>query len=311
MGIYDRDYYRPRPSGGWPNWLPQNAVGLLILINIAVYIAELISPEIHGPRIPKGEHWLSYFFADFPDTILHPWLWWKFLTSGFTHDPSSIGHILNNMLVLYFLGRDVEYRYGTKEFLRIYLTTLVFSAMGWGILSLLAGEDRLTPSYGASGAISGIVVLYALNFPRRTLYLFFAIPVPAWICGMLFVGMDMLGAFGGRPGENVAFTCHLSGAAFAAAYYYFRWDFSSLGGRFFARPFSAIADWWRRKPALRVHQPKDEQPPTEHQTKPGDDELAREVDRILEKVYRDGEGSLTSKERATLETASRKFRERK
>ena len=61
------------------------------------------------------------------DTLTQPWLWWQYLTAGFTHSPLRFDHILGNMLVLFFLGRDVEEAYGPKEFLRLYLVMVVFA----------------------------------------------------------------------------------------------------------------------------------------------------------------------------------------
>ena len=56
-------------------------------------------------------------------------MWWQFLTYGFVHDPFASQHIFFNMLVLFFLGRDVEQWYGTREFIRLYLVTLVFASV--------------------------------------------------------------------------------------------------------------------------------------------------------------------------------------
>ena len=128
---------------------------------------------------------------------------------------------------------------------------------------------------GASGAIAGMVILFALNYPRATILLFFVIPMPAWLAGVLFVGLDMLGAFGGRPGSNIAFSAHLAGAAFAFVYYQQRWNLTRLTQGFRWPQLPA-----RRKPRLRVHRP-------EQDLEPG---LNQEVDRILEKISRAGRG---------------------
>ncbi len=154
----------------------------------------------------------------------------------------------------------------------------------------------LAGAYGASGAIAGVVVLYALNFPRRTLLLFFVIPVPAWLCGVLLVGWDMLGATGRAGASNVAYSMHLAGAAFAFVYYQFRWNLTGLTGslNFHWPSFSGGG--------LGCTSTRPEEPP------PSD--LSAEVDRILEKIYREGEASLTAKERKTLEAASREYQQR-
>jgi membrane associated rhomboid family serine protease len=236
-------------------------------------------------------------------TLKHPWLWWEFLTYGFAHSPYDYTHILFNMMGLYFLGRDVEDAYGPKEFLRFYLAAMVFASVVWCVVNRLTGAPGGAIAYGASGAIAGVVILYALNFPHRMLLLFFVIPVPAWLCGVLIVVLDMLGASGhglevsGHGGEKVqiAYSMHLAGAAFAAIYYQCGWNFARLTSWWTAWP-----SFFRRKPALRVHHPNDATL----------DDLGEQVDRILEKISREGEASLTAKERQMLETASRAYQHR-
>ena len=102
------------------------------------------------------------------------------------------------MVALFFLGRDVEEAYGGKEFLRLYLAMVVFASLVWNVVTKLAGPPDGVAAIGASGAIAGVVVLYALNFPRRTLLLFFVIPMPAWLCGVLICRLGHVG--GKRPG---------------------------------------------------------------------------------------------------------------
>ena len=245
--------------------------------------------------LPQHEPWLSNHLAVHVYTLFQPWLWWQYLTAGFTHSPYNLQHILWNMVGLFFLGRDVEEAYGSREFLRLYLAMVVFASVVWNVATKLAGAPGDMLAYGASGALAGVVVLYALNFPRRTLLLFFVIPVPAWLCGVLLVGMDMLGATGRAGPQNVAYSMHLAGAAFAFIYYQRRWNLTALSDRFFNFRWPDF-----RRPRLRVHRPEEPPPP----------DLSAEVDRILEKIYRQGEAALTAKERRTLETASRQYQQR-
>ena len=151
---------------------------------------------------------------------------------------------------------------------------------------------------GASGAVAGIVVLYALNFPRRTLLLFFVLPIPAWVAGVFLVVSDIWGAMGQGEG-NIAYAAHLGGAALAFLYHQRRWNFGNLlPGRF---------RWPRLLGGLgpRLHKPEND----DHR----EDDAVREaeVDRILEKIHREGEGSLTRKERRVLELASRTYQDRR
>jgi len=308
VGIYDRDYYREeRP--GLSLRAPQTIIGVLIAVNVAIWLADFLTPttyaEINGRMVPVG-HWLSDHLAVHVGTLTQPWLWWQYLTCGFAHSPRNFQHILFNMLGLFLLGRDVESLYGRREFLRVYLAMVVFAAVVWNIANKLSGPPldwaatygvslaaqrwQEVMAYGASGAIAGVVILYALNFPRRTLLLFFVIPIPAWLLGVLLVGMDMYGAMGREGSSNVAYAMHLAGAAFAVIYFHQRWNLTRLT--------DGLPAWLRswRRPKLRVHRPDEPEP-----------DLSTEVDRILEKIYREGEASLTAKERHTLETASKEY----
>jgi membrane associated rhomboid family serine protease len=289
VGIYDRDYYRQERSSV-SSYAPRTVVGAIIAVNVAFWLVDFLTPET------RGGHWLSDQMAVHVDTLTRPWLWWQYLTAGFAHSPVDFQHILFNMLVLFFLGRDVEEAYGPKEFLRLYLATLVFAAVVWNVVNKLLGTPGIVGAYGASGAITGVVILYALNFPRRTLLLFFVIPIPAWLFGMLVVVLDMIGANDSGGTKNVAYSMHLAGAAFAFVYHYHQrgWNLTRLTAGRIAWPT------FRRKPRLRVHNPEEE----------ARSNLSEEVDHILEKIYREGESSLTAKERKTLETASQEYQKK-
>ncbi|MGD0898886.1 MAG: rhomboid family intramembrane serine protease [Thermoguttaceae bacterium] len=287
MGIYDRDYYR-QTGPGLRLAAPRSAVTVLILVNAAVYIAEILAKNYFG------DSRLANFLSAHVSSLTDPRYWWQFLTCGFTHDPGSIGHIFGNMLVLWFLGRDVEEWYGTREFVRTYLVLLVFGSVVWaGVNYFNPNVSRDAPLLGASGAVTGVVILYALNFPRRMLLFMFVLPMPAWVLGIVVVLYDIWGAMG-RGEPNVAYAVHLAGAALAFVYYQQRWNFGRLLGgglrwpRFLGRP------------RLRVH--KHEDPSTVPE---------EEVDRILEKIHREGESHLTRKERRVLEDASRQYQRRR
>ena len=299
MGIYDREYYRQERTGFSLAW-PRSAVAMLVLANVAVYLAEMVANE---PRSNVVVEWLSAYVW----TLKYPWMWWQFVTYGFVHDTQSLQHLAFNMLTFWFLGRDVEAWYGTKEFTRLYFVLLVVGSVTWAVVNAFGPSMAGGPLFGASGAVVGVVVLYALIFPRRMLYVMFVLPMPAWAVGAFFVAQDMLGAMGweifggaGRAANvHVAYAVHLAGAAFAFVYFRRRWNFGRmLGGRFRIR--------WpiRSKPTLHVHQPDEDESLPEGVAE-------EEVDRILDKIHREGESSLTRKERRVLEEASREYQRRR
>ena len=298
MGIYDRDYFRQeRP--GFSLGLPHSAVVTLILLNAAVWVADsLLGGDAH-------RHGISNLLAARVGTLTHPWLWWQFLTYAFVHDPDHFSHILFNMLVLWFLGRDVEELYGRWEFLRLYLVLAVVGGVAWAAVNLfLAAPAARAVDFGphglrvigASGAVTGIVILYALNFPRRTLLFMFVLPMPAWVLGVMVVLFDIFGAMQ-REG-NVASSVHLAGAAFAVLYFQQRWNFGDA------------AAGTLRLALVPLPRPPADPSPRARRRAVRARAREKEVDRILEKIHREGEGSLTRKERRILETASREYQQR-
>ena len=220
MGLYDRPYYQedyPRsPLAGSGRTMTVN----LIIVNVVVYAIDvfLLQPSGNG---------LGDLFAVRSTTFKEPWTWWRFLTYGFLHDPRDAFHLIGNMLGLYFLGQSVEQHYGPKRYLRMYLTSLIFCSLVWGITELVMGSN--SSLIGASGAVTTVVMLFALNFPRRTIMFMMFLPMPAWVLGVMIIVFNLFGSAGGsmsETGPRVAYDVHLMGALYG--YIFFR---TGLGAR--------------------------------------------------------------------------------
>src|SRR5262249_32282169 len=143
----------------------------------------------------------------------HPWYFWQLLTAGFVHNTHDILHIAFNMFSLWLFGRDVEARYGRMEFLRIYLALVVLSSLGWVVSQNLQHADSRGSMIGASGAVTGVMILFVLNFPKRIFYVWGVLPLPAWALGAIFVLMDVSGfthKVEGAEGARVAYETHLA-----------------------------------------------------------------------------------------------------
>lgn len=141
-----------------------------------------------------------------------------------------------------------------------------------------------------------MTILFVLNYPNVTLMLIpIPIPIKAWVIGVLLVVFNFIGAVTPESG-NVAYGVHIAGIIFAFLYFQNRWNL----GRFFGNIFHMPK--FPSRPKFHIHKPDEESQ---------EPDLNAEVDRILEKISREGEGSLTRKERRTLETASRQYQNRK
>lgn len=124
-------------------------------------------------------------------------------THMFAH--ATPGHLLGNMLVLFFLGTTVEQRYGTWRYCALYFLA--------GIIAALA-QAVVQPAgflLGASGALAGVMAAFVRHFPNVRLYIWAVLPMPAWLFIVLWLGYNLVGAGAGNMG--VAFTAHLTGFA--------------------------------------------------------------------------------------------------
>ena len=252
MGIYDRDYERHGGFGQPPGLRldgPRTLTTNLVLLTLGVYLLQIFTQA--GPR---DYGWLTNLGSLYADVFQRPWRLFEFLTYGFLHDPGDLRHIIFNMIGLWFFGRAVEQRYGRSEYLAFYLAAIVFAGLVWCVAQWgMVGMQSRAGMLGASGGLSAILILFALNYPKQMIYIWGILPVPAWAFALFFVGSDVMGALN-RSGD-VAYTAHLGGALFGFLYYRFGWRVSNwLPGSFFApqgRGAIQAADSRSRRQALR------------------------------------------------------------
>lgn len=293
MGIYDRDYYQDEPRSNYFR-SGRSMIINLIIANVLVYILDVF---IYQPSESRDRLWSV--LAVWPHTWSHPLHWWQFLTYGFVHDPHNALHLIFNMLGLYVLGQEIELLYGPQLFLRMYLTALVVCSMAWSLIeNLLTGVAG--PLIGASGAVTAVTMLFALNFPRRTILFLGFIPMPAWALGVMLIVMNLFGSQVEleQVGESrVAYEVHLVGALFGYIFFRTRW---AIGG--WPRQWKSVFSGWRwpsQRPKLRVHDPDRKQR-----------SLEAEADEVLAKLHREGEAKLTARERRILEEYSRRMQQK-
>jgi len=88
---------------------------------------------------------------------------WQVLTYAFEHGSTS--HLLFNMLALWMFGSELEKLWGTKRYLQ-FLAVAAIAAAGAQLL-VTAAMGSTHPTVGASGAVYGLLLAYALTFPHR------------------------------------------------------------------------------------------------------------------------------------------------
>ena len=298
MGFSDRGYSHDSHQPFMADW---TAVMTIMVANIAIWVANLVA----AGGMPISE-FLS-LQGDLPSHLLKAW---ELVTYGFVHAPMDPWHLIGNMLMLWFFGREVEEIMGRGEFFRFYFTAIVIAGLAWlASVQLFPGRGGAVAGYhlmGASGAIMAVFAVFVWYYPRQTVLLWFVLPVPVWALGLLYLVMDVQGAANG--GGHVAHVAHIAGAIFGLCYAWRGWNLSGIGDLQY-RLQTRLRGFRRGMRVVRPPDDEDDDRPS--RSRGHDDEAMQEtVDRILEKISRSGEASLTPAERDTLTQASRRLKER-
>ncbi|BGP40283.1 hypothetical protein JCM10450v2_004263 [Rhodotorula kratochvilovae] len=188
-----------------PNWrdriddLPsQYIVYGLIGLNISVYLAWSYGQQL-AIRF-KDASWLRFLQCNFTVSWhnISQGRVWTLVTSAFSHE--GTGHILVNMLSLFFMAPAAMAILGNSAFLGLYL----FAGVSASTFSLLVNHfitrNPFYAAHGASGATYGAISFFACAFPREKFLLFFVLPVPAWLCVSGIFAWDVYNGFWRRGG---------------------------------------------------------------------------------------------------------------
>jgi membrane associated rhomboid family serine protease len=184
---------------------------------------------------------LEYLLGIVPVLVWKKLFVWQLFSYMFLH--GGLFHILFNMFALWMFGGDLERMWGTRRFITYYF----FTGVGAGLMTVLFTPNGVIPTIGASGAIYGLLLAYALYFPERRVFLYFLIPVPVRIFVLVFGLIALLSSITSAGGGGIAHLAHLGGLVFG--WIYLKW----AGG--------AISRWQasRRRRHLHVVDSEDDQ----------------------------------------------------
>ena len=279
----DRDYLRYDFPGEGPRnrfWAVYPATKAVIVGLVGMWVLMLLLKAIGWQTVGAVYSTLALR----PDRVLEGLWLWQLVTYSWVHD-FGIFHVGINCLMLYWWGKDVERRLGLKRYLLFLLGSVVAGSLAylsWSLMTLIT-----TPMVGFSAAVLGVVVLRALWSPMQPVSLFGIFPMKLWHLAAIFVGIDVLMLLDTH--SETAHAAHLGGALFG--YIYFKY-----GGRV-RRAFDALEQRAERKQRKR-----------ERMSEQKEREMREELDRILDKVNREGMPALSDEEKRFLKRASDRLR---
>ena len=213
---------------------------------------------------------------------------WTIITYMFVH--AGFFHVFFNMLMLFFFGPPLEERWGGKEFIKYYL----ICGVGGAFFTLIFGGGTIV---GASGAVFGVMLAYALNWPNALIWIYAIFPVKAKYVVLFLGAISFFSAFSGRA-DGTAHFAHLGGLIVGYIYLAKGWQlqthWSSLKKRVRRRKLRVVsggASGDDRKRPAKVEEEK---------------RMLEVVDKLLEKIAEHGIESLTPEERRFLDDVSKR-----
>jgi membrane associated rhomboid family serine protease len=254
-------------------------IRFLVISNAVIFLIGLLIPQLNRMMIVYG--------GLVPELFLKRFFIWQPLTYMFLH--GGFMHLFFNMFALWMFGTELERQWGTRFFLKYYFLTGIAA----GILSAVVQPASQIPIIGASGAIYGILLGFAIMYPDRIIYINFLFPMKVKYFVMIFAGFELLASMGGGSlRDGVAHFTHLSGMIFG--YLYLLWN------------------QYRHKirGKIRFHFQKDNK--TRDFTKPPDrdrrSDEEKELDALMDRIARDGYESLNEEEKIRLLELTGKYR---
>jgi membrane associated rhomboid family serine protease len=225
---------------------------------------------------------------------------WTFVSYMFVH--ANLLHLLANMLMLFVFGTAVESRMGSRNFLMYYL----FCGVGAAVFSLLlAGFMPVGAFVGASGAVLGVAVAFAMFWPDAELIVFpIPVPIKARTLVIGLVALDLIGSWL-WPSDGIAHIAHVGGALFG--YLFFR--VQSLSRRSPSQPARAVERVVMVQSGSSEPERRTPVTPMRPRRRADSDPVAAEVDRVLDKISEKGLSSLTPAERQFLDEVAKQKRE--
>jgi membrane associated rhomboid family serine protease len=222
------------------------ALQALIGANVVVFVAQGLFPVVTAVL---GLH---------PAFVIHSFWIWQLATYMFLH--GGIFHIVFNMLALWMFGAELERTWGTRYFLKFYFVTGIGAGMLTVLFSLLpfafARQLQDVNIIGASGAIYGLLLAYAIYFPDRPILLI-VFWVPARLCVTILGAIAVFASLSEAGG--VANATHLGGLLVGYLYLkgarvdplsemkyrYLKWKMNRLRKKFDVYSGGRADDWDR------------------------------------------------------------------
>jgi membrane associated rhomboid family serine protease len=280
----------------------------LLIINILLFLATFTLERFHIDLT----NILGLHFFKASDFRIY-----QFVTYMFMH--ANFGHLFFNMFALWMFGNTLENIWGSKRFLLFYMVCGIGAGLcqelvqyieyatslsnyatvntGSQIIPMSAYLNMMN-TVGASGAIYGLLLAFGMMFPNSRIYLYFLLPIKAKWFVIGYAVLELIMGIGGA--DNVAHFAHLGGMLFGLLLILYWRKHPAGPDKDFRKLKDIFQSWKNRKKYTPYEEVKDEVPRSDEDYNYRKAQKEREVDAILDKVAKNGYGSLTDEEKDFL-----------
>jgi membrane associated rhomboid family serine protease len=272
----------------------QDAVKRIIMLNVLVFVVLMLPHVVFflAQIDTSSYHWFLNKLklpASFGTLLMQPW---SILTYMFLHD--GIFHILFNMLWLFWVGTIFQEYLGNRKVYECYFAGgliggLIFM-ISYNVFPVFSQVTQSAHAVGASAGVLAIIVATATLLPDYTISLLFFGNVKLKYIALITILLDVLMIPQSNPGGHIA---HLGGAATGFLYVKYIYKYGSIFP-------NGITNLFGNTSKIKVHS-RNSEPNSAKFTQP----TQEEVDRILDKISKNGYDSLTKKEKEILFKASK------
>lgn len=186
---------------------------VLIATNVAVYFLQGVA----GPFL--FQHFALWPLGDYPvygSDVSVGFEPWQLVTSAFMHDPDNLAHLALNMFALYMFGRNVEQGLGSPRFIALYVASVIAGSLSQLAVATATIDQGIVPTVGASGGVFGILLAFAVMYPKQKLIVFpIFFPLPAWFVVTAYGVIELVSGVLGTQ-QGVAHFAHIGGMIGAA-----------------------------------------------------------------------------------------------
>ena len=178
-----------------------SAVNCLIAANVLVYLLQFLSggavDDLFALQPLQPIEGQPHFHL------------WQIVTYAFLHSTENYWHLLFNMFGLWMFGTGIERYVGPRRLLVCYFASIVTAALAQLTVPILFGAPP-EATIGASGGVFGLILAYAVMFPKSKVAVYFVIPMPTWLFATLYAALELFQGVTGRQ-SGIAHFAHLGG----------------------------------------------------------------------------------------------------